>query len=120
MRVSAGAIVIAMLVSIGGAATAGASGAVVSPELLEAAAARGSARVVVQLTVSEGRRRRHDRSGQASPLDRLSAGTTYRVLRDLPGLPVVVLEASAETLGALAISPSVVHVSEDEIRRPQQ
>ena len=48
------------------------------------------------------------------------AGTTYRDPPGSPGLPVVVLDASAETLGVLAGSPSVVHVSEDEIRRPQQ
>ena len=119
MRVSAGAIVIATLVSIGGAATAGASGVVVSRELLEAAAARGSARVVVHLAVSEAADAATIGAAKQALWTAL-AGTTYRVLRDLPGLPVVVLDASAETLGVLARSPSVVHVSEDEIRRPQQ
>ena len=46
-------MVVVMLVLLGAAAPAGPTTAV-SPELLEAAAARGAARVVVQLTVPEG------------------------------------------------------------------
>jgi hypothetical protein len=108
----------AVLALIGGAA-AGQAASVVSRELLEVAAARGTVRVVVQLAVPEGA----DASAIAAVKQSLwsdLSGTTYRVIRDLPGLPVVVLEASSEALGALAVSPRVAHVAGDEIRRPQQ
>ncbi len=48
------------------------------------------------------------------------AGTRYRVARDLVGLPALGIEASADTLRALAASPRVERVTEDERRRPQR
>ena len=110
-------MVMAMLVLLGAAAAAGPT-TVVSRELLEAAAARGAARVVVQLTVPEGAAAAAIETAKQALWSDL-AGTRYRVVRDLPGFPVVVLEASVETLGALAASRHVAHVSGDQIRRPQ-
>ena len=108
---------VAMLVLLGAAASAGPT-TVVSRELLEAAAARGAARVVVQLTVPEGAAVSAIETAKQALWSDL-AGTRYRVVRDLPGLPVVVLEASVETLSALGASRHVAHVSADEVRRPQ-
>ena len=107
---------VAMLVLLGAAAAAGPT-TVVSHELLEAAAARGTARVVVQLTVPEGAASAVIETAKQALWSDL-AGTRYRVVRDLPGLPVVVLEASVETLGALGASRHVAHVSGDQVRRP--
>jgi hypothetical protein len=92
---------------------------VVSPELLEAAAARGSVRVIVKLKVPAGADTATIAAAKQG-LWRDLAGTTYRVIRDLPGLPAVALEASPETLGALSVSRAVGHVSPDEVRRPQR
>ena len=118
MRVRASLVMVAVLMLLGAVAAAGPT-TVVSRELLEAAAARGAARVVVQLTVPEGAAAAAIETAKQALWSDL-AGTSYRVVRDLPGLPVVVLEASAETLGALAASRHVAHVSGDEVRRPQR
>jgi hypothetical protein len=116
--VNGAAVVVAVLALLGGTA-GGLAGAVVSPELIEAAASRGSVRVVVQLEVPA--------SADAAAIDAAKqalwsvlAGTSYRVVRDLPGLPTVVLDASSGALDALAISPTVAHVAADEVRRPQR
>ena len=118
MRVNGAAVVVAALVLLG-AAAGGLAGAVVSLELIEAAASRGSVRVVVQLEVPP--------AADAAAIDAVKqalwsalAGTRYRVVRDLPGLPTVVLEASSRALDALATSPAVAHVAADEVRRPQR
>ena len=118
MRVNGAAVVVAVLVLLGGAA-GGLAGAVVSPELIEAAASRGSVRVVVKLEVPP--------AADAAAIDAAKqalwsalAGTTYRVVRDLPRHPTVVLDASSEALDALATSPTVAHVAPDEVRRPQR
>jgi hypothetical protein len=118
MRVVAVMVAMAMLIAIG-AAAAGPASVAVSRELFDAAAARGAVRVVVQLKVPEGTDAAAIQAVERALWSDL-AGTTYRVVRDLPGLPAVVLDASAETLGALAISRHVSHVSEDRVRRPQQ
>jgi len=105
--------------TLGGVAAGGPATAVISRELIETATARGSVRVVVQLKVTEGADAATIsavRQGLRTDL----AGTTYRVVRELPGLPGVVLDASSETLGALAVSQAVAHVSPDEVRRPQR
>lgn len=118
MRVSRAAVM-AVLLALSGVATAGSATVVVSRELLEAAAARGSVRVIVQLKVPAGADAATIAAAKQG-LWRDLEGTTYRVIRDLPGLPAVALEASPGTLGALALSPAVAHVSRDEVRRPQR
>ena len=111
------AVVMAILTGIGTAA-AGPASVAVSRELFDAAAARGAVRVVVQLKVPEGTDAAAIKAVEQALWSDL-AGTTYRLVRELPGLPVVVLEASPEALGALAVSPHVTHVAEDKVRRPQ-
>jgi hypothetical protein len=110
-------MVVVMLVLLGAAAPAGPTTAI-APELLKAAAARGAARVVVQLTVPEGAAAAAIEAAKQALWTDLGS-TRYRVVRDLPGLPVVVLEASVEALGALAASRHVAHVAGDQVRRPQ-
>jgi hypothetical protein len=112
------AFMVAMLIGIGTAA-AGPASVAVSRELFDAAAARGAVRVVVQLKVPEGTDAAAIKVVERALWSDL-AGTTYRIVRDLPGFPAVVLDASPEALGALAVSPHVSHVSEDRVRRPQQ
>jgi len=119
VRVSVGAAVVVALLALLGVAAGVLAGAVVSPELIEAAASRGSVRVVVQLEVPA--------SADAAAIDAVKqalwialAGTSHRVVRDLPGLPTVVLDASSGALDALAASPTVAHVAADEVRRPQR
>src|SRR5262245_57444817 len=100
VRVSAGAAVLVGLLAL--ASVAGGQGsAVVSPKLVETATARGSVRLVVQLKVTAGA----DAAEITAAKQRLRtdlAGASYRILRDLPGLPTVVLEASPGALAALA------------------
>jgi len=118
MRVNGAAVVMALLALLGVAAV-GLAGAVVWPDLIEAAASRGSVRVVVMLEVPPAA----DASAIGAAKQALwsaLAGTRYRVVRDLPGLPTVVLEASSRALDALATSPTVAHVAADEVRRPQR
>ena len=93
--------------------------AVVSRELLDAALARGAVRVVVKLKVPDGA----DATAIATAKQVLwseLAGTTYRVLRDLPAFPAVAIEASPDTLRVLGTSGSVEHVSEDRPRNLQR
>jgi hypothetical protein len=118
MRVTAGvAVMVGLLWVIGVAAGQGI--AVVSPQLIEAAAARGSVRVMVQLKVSSGA----DAAEIAGAKQRLRSdlsGATYQILRDFPGLPAMVLDASSGALDALVASPAVARVTADEVRRPQR
>jgi hypothetical protein len=109
VRVSAGAAVMVVLLALVGVA-GGQGAAVISPELIEAAASRGSVRVVVQIEVYAGADAAAISAAKQALWGDLS-GTTYRVVRDLPGLPTVVIDASSGTLGALAASPSVAHVA---------
>ena len=115
-----GTAVAAMLIAlIGGGRAAGQTTAVVAPELVDLARARGSLRVLVQMRVgAEADAVTIGAAKQALWVD--LAGTSYRVVRDLPDFPAVVLEASPETLGTLGVSPRVAHVSEDRARLPQR
>ena len=120
VRVRTGAAVAMLLVGlIGGVPATGQTTAVVSRELLDLALARGSLRVVVQMKVDPWADALTIRTAKQALWVDLT-GTTYRVVRDLPDFPAVVLEASPETLGALAASPRVAHVSEDLARLPQR
>jgi hypothetical protein len=48
------------------------------------------------------------------------APTAHKVLRELPGLPMLVLHASEATLNELAASTDVLRVHAEEIHRPQR
>jgi hypothetical protein len=122
VRVRTGAVVAALLGATFGLIVGGAAAAepttVISRELLDAAVARGTVRVIVMLTVPDSA----DKAAIAATKQALwsdLAGTTYRVLRDLPAFAAVVLEASPDTLRALGRSARVEHVAE-ESPRPRQ
>ncbi len=101
------------------AASAARSAVTVSPELIEKATTQGSVRLIVQLKVGEGAGADAIESAKQALLAEI-AGTRYRVARSLVGLPALAIEASAETLRALAASPRVERVTEDQPRRPQR
>jgi hypothetical protein len=101
------------------AASAARSAAAVSAELLEKATVQGSVRLIVHLKVREGAGAAAIESAKHALLAELAA-TRHRVSRDLVGLPALTLEASADTLRALAASSRVERVTEDAPRRPQR
>ena len=101
-------------------ACAGTSGgAVVAPELLAEARARGSTRAIVEVRVPAGATEAAIESVKRRVLSRI-APTAHKVLRDLPGFPMLVLEASEATLDELARSSDVVRVSAESLHRPQR
>jgi hypothetical protein len=95
-----------------GATPAGA----VPPALLERAAA-GPLRVVVQLRVPGDTSPARIASVKQSLLARIAA-TPHRVLRDLPGFPLLALEASLDTLLVLNTAPEVSSVQAETFDRP--
>jgi hypothetical protein len=114
---SGGAVVAAsLLLVIAGVTAAAANG--VPQDLIEKATAAGAIRVLVQLKV-DGTDAAAIETVKQAVLGEVS-GTRYRVARQLPGLPALALEASADTLRALAASPRVERVTEDLPRRPQR
>jgi hypothetical protein len=90
----------------------------VAPELLEKARQAGAVRIIVQLQVDRGA------SGPAieavkSALRGELTGTSYRVVRELEGLPLLAIDASYDTLRVLDQSARVLRVEEDQLARPQ-
>jgi hypothetical protein len=101
-------------------ACAGTQGvAVIAPELVAEARARGRARAIVEMRVPVGATEAVIESVKRRVLFRI-APTPHQVLRDLPGFPLLVLEASEATLDELARSSDVVRVSAESIHRPQR
>jgi len=89
----------------------------VTPELLEKARVRGGILVMVTLRVPA------DASGDTIAAVKQSlvldiAPTRHRIVRELGGLPQIVLEASTDTLRALAASSGVLRVDEAVPRPP--
>ncbi len=101
------------------AASASRAGVTVSSELIEKATTHGSRRLIVQVEVGEGVGAAAIESAKQALLAEIS-GTRDRVARDLVGLPTLGIEASADRLRALAVSPRVERVTEDELRRPRR
>lgn len=93
--------------------------AAVPPELLVRAATEGSVRVIVGLRVPEAGDRRQAIEAARQRVLRDIANTPHRVLRAFETVPFVALEASAETLRALAASPHVASVQADTLAAPQ-
>jgi hypothetical protein len=91
----------------------------VSAALVEKATDQGSVRLIIQVKVAEGAGAAAIESAKRALLAELS-GTRYRVARDLVELPALGIEASADTLRALAASARVERLTEDEPRRPQR
>jgi hypothetical protein len=90
--------------------------ALISPDLLILATTHGAVRVLIHLEVPADV---GTESVKRSVLAAI-AHTRHRVLRALPGLPLLAVEASLETLGALASAPGVQRVEEDSLSRLQQ
>jgi hypothetical protein len=111
-----GAALAASLLLVIAAVAAATNG--VPDELIQKATAAGAIRVLVQLKVDATDAAAIETVKQAV-LGEVS-GTRYRIARQLPGLPALALEASADTLRALASSPRVERVTEDLPRRPQR
>jgi hypothetical protein len=89
--------------------------AVIPPDLRARATAQGRVRVVVTLEVPPGA---ETESVKQSVIAAISH-TRHEVLRALPGLPLLALDASPETLDALAASPAVRRVEADALSRPR-
>ncbi|MEX2146000.1 MAG: hypothetical protein WED01_03185 [Candidatus Rokuibacteriota bacterium] len=109
------------VVALAAAAWAGgsASSVTIPPALLAEARARGTARSIVEMRVPAGATEAEIESVKRRVLGRI-ARTKHQVLRELTGLPMLVLEASAATLQALAASPDVLRVDADAIDAPQR
>jgi hypothetical protein len=102
-------------VSTGAAATS----ATIPPALLTEARTRGTARSIVEMRVPAGATEADIELVKRRVLAGI-AGTRHQVLRDLPGFPMLVLEASEGTLQVLAASPDVLRVNAETIDRPQR
>lgn len=114
-----GALALALAIT-GGMVGSGAAGPAVPPELLERASAEGAVRVIVGFRLPSGVA--PDAQAIAAAREtvlRQVAGTRYRMVRAYETIPFVALEASPETLRALAASPDVSSVQEDALARPQ-
>lgn len=110
----AGIVVLAAAAGAGGSAAA----VTIAPALLAEARARGTARSIVEMRVPAGATDAEIESVKRRVLARI-ARTKHQVLRELTGLPMLVLEASAATLQALAASPDVLRVNADAVDAPQ-
>jgi hypothetical protein len=100
-------------------AGAGATSATIDPALLSEARAQGTARSIVEMRVPAGASEADIESVKRRVLAHI-APTKHQVLRELPGFPMLVLEASEATLQKLAASPDVVRVNAETIERPQR
>ena len=95
------------------------SGGTVAPGLLARAAAEGAVRVIVGLRLPAGATADVAAiAGVRAAVLRAIAGTRHRVVRTYDTIPFVALEASVETLQALAAAPEVSSVEEDALARP--
>jgi hypothetical protein len=115
----ASALVLTLVIT-GGMAGSGAAGPAVPPALVERASAEGAVRVIVGFRLPPGVA--PDAQAIAAAREtvlRQVAGTRHRVVRAYETIPFVALEASPETLRALAASPEVSSVQEDALARPQ-
>jgi hypothetical protein len=94
-----------------------AEGSGLTQQLLEKARSHGTVLVIVTLRVATGATPETLESAKESVLAEV-APTRHRVVRTLPTLPQLVLEASEETLRVLSASPGVARIDESTLRRP--
>ena len=108
------------VVALAAAAWAGgsASSVTIPPALLAEARARGTARSIVEMRVPAGATDAEIESVKRRVRAHIAC-TKHQVLRELPGFPMLVLDASEATLQALIASPDVLRVNADTIDRPQ-
>jgi hypothetical protein len=112
--------VVAIGLTAGACVSAGAAAsATIPPALLAEARARGMARSIVEMRVPPGATEADIEFVKRRVLAGI-APTKHQVLRDLPGFPMLVLEASEATLQVLAASPDVLRVNAETIDRPQR
>lgn len=109
----------ALVLAAAACAGAGAASPVIPLELLVEARSRGVARGIIELRVPAGASEAAIEVIKRRVLTRI-AGTRHHVVRDLPGFPMLVLDASEATLQQLAASPDVLRVSGESIDRPQR
>jgi hypothetical protein len=83
----------------------------VAPELLDKARSQGSVLVIVTLRVPAGAPAAAVQAAKQSLLAEI-ASTRHRVVRELAGLPQIVLEASHDTLRILSSSSTVLRIDE--------
>jgi hypothetical protein len=107
----------ALLLSAAGCAAAASPAPDPAPELLAKARDRGTVRVLVQVRAPDGAGGTEIEAVKRAALAELVA-TRHRVVRELPGLPVMALEVSEEALRALSTSPHVLRIGEDRLQRP--
>jgi hypothetical protein len=93
--------------------------AALPPDLLAKAHERGVVQVIVTLRVPEGASAATMGRVKQAVLDDI-ASTRHRLVYALPTLPQLVIDASEETLRALAASPNVRRIDESVARRPSQ
>jgi hypothetical protein len=89
----------------------------VAPELLDKARTQGSLLVIVTLRAPAGATPGAIEAVKQS-LRTDVASTRYRVVRELPGLPQIVLEASEDTLRILNTSATVLRIDESTPEPP--
>jgi hypothetical protein len=91
----------------------------VPTDLIDKAREQGAVRVIVQLRVPENAAQPVIEAVKQAVRTEIST-TPHRVVRELQGLPLLAIEASADTLRVLRVSPHVLRVQEDTIARPQR
>jgi hypothetical protein len=100
-------------------AGAGATSVTIEPALMAEARARGSVRSIVEIRVPAGATEAEIATVKRRVLAHVGR-TRHEVVRELPGFPLLVLDASEATLQALIVSPDVLRVSADAVHRPQR
>jgi hypothetical protein len=118
-RASLRAVLMTLLLAVGACAAADSTAAVIPPELVAEARARGVVRAIVELRMPADVGDGTIELMKRRVLARI-ARTRHYLLRDLPGFPMLVLDASEGTLQELAHSPDVIRVTGETIDRPQR
>jgi hypothetical protein len=83
----------------------------VTPELLDKARSQGTVLIIVTLRVPAGAPSAAVQTVKQSLLGEI-ASTRHRVVRELPGLPQIVIEASDDTLRIVGASANVLRIDE--------
>jgi hypothetical protein len=89
----------------------------VTPELLDKARVQGAVLVIVTLRVPAGASRDTVATVKQTLVAEI-ASTRHRIVRELVGLPQIVLEASDDTLRILGASSNVLRIEESVPRPP--
>jgi hypothetical protein len=94
-------------------------GPAVSADLLAKARSQGTVLVIVTLRAPAGAPAATIQAVKQSVITEI-ASTRHRVVRELAGLPQIVVEASEDTLRVLDASPNVLRVDESMPNRPSR